>query len=177
MPQFTYGLTKLLGHGHAFSEVVTVPSPAANAGFTYTVGSQYWELLDSLSFRLVSDSNAANRQVLLTINDGDGIPLAAFPAASVQAASLTYDYFFLANLSSFNAVVGTTVTSPLFAGFMQPTYTAVVTIAAKQAGDQVTRIRVGVERFVTGPQGYLLGVRDEDDPRVTGPALAATLVA
>src|SRR5205085_9950763 len=34
--QYTYGLTRLLGHGHAFSEVVSVASPAVATGFTYT---------------------------------------------------------------------------------------------------------------------------------------------
>lgn len=161
MPQYTYGLTRLIGHGHAFTEVVPVAKPAVALGFTYTVSSLYWELIDSLSFRLVSDANAANRQVLVTVNDGSGVPLAAFPAASVQAASLTNDYYFLASLSNFNTTVSTVSTNPIYTGFLQPTFTVVVTVGAVQAGDQISRIRLNLERFVTGPQGYLLGVQDD----------------
>src|SRR5204863_5023008 len=39
--QYTYGLTRLLGHGHAFSEVVSVASPAVATGLTYTYTGSY----------------------------------------------------------------------------------------------------------------------------------------
>ncbi len=41
-----------------------------------------------------------------------------------------------------------------------------MTIGAVQAGDQISRIRLYAEQFVTGPQGYLLGVVDAADPRL-----------
>jgi hypothetical protein len=163
MTQYTLGLTRLLGHGRAFSEVIPLPNPAVSTGFTYTV-SQYWELIDSLSFRLVTDANAANRQVLVTVNDGGGTLLAAFPPATVQAAAATVDYCFLAGVSAFLATAGGVSVSPIYHGLLQPNFNVTVTIAAKQVGDQVSRIRFNNERFVTGPEGYLLGVVDDTDP-------------
>lgn len=163
MTQFTLGLTNGVSHGPAFSQVLNVTSPAAGAGFTYTNSGRYWERVVSLAFRLVSDGNAADRQVLLTATDGGGVPLAAFPAASVQAATLTYDYYFLSNVDTFNQVVATSVVSPVFAGFLQPSYTLAVTIGSVQVGDAISRIRLYVERFVTGPEGYLLGIVEMPD--------------
>ena len=165
MAQFTLGLTRLLGHGRAFSEVVAVPNPAVDSGFTYTI-SQYWKVIDSVSFALATDSNAANRQVTLLVLDGSGAQLGAFPAASVQTASLTVHYSFLSNVSAFLATVGGNSVSPVYEGLLQPGFSVVVTIGAKQAGDQISAIRFNNQNFVTGDEGYLLGVFEEDDPRL-----------
>jgi hypothetical protein len=160
--QRLYGLTRLLGHGYAFTEEVAVPTPAAGAAsFTYTPAN-YWEVIDSLTFKLVTDNNAANRQVTLTVKDGEGVALAVYPAASVQAASNTYTYSFLAELSNFNTVVGGVVTSPVFPSLIRPGWSVVVSIGAVQVGDQASNIRFVLERFVTGNAGYLLGVVEED---------------
>ena len=151
-------------------------SPAAAAGFTYTVTGTQWQLLDSISFRLVSDGNAANRQVKLVIADAGGIALATLPAASVQTATLTWDYTWSTEFDTFNAVVALAVTSPLPAILLQPEFSVAVTVGAVQAGDQISRIRLYAEQFVTGPQGYLLGVVDADDSRLNrGVQLLETL--
>lgn len=164
MTQFTLGLTGSFAHGRAFSEVSPVPNPAVANGFAIPIESKYWERLASLSFQLVTDGNAANRQVALTVRGGDGVALATFPAASVQAASLTYQYTFAPQLSSFNTVVGLAVTSPGPAWFLQPQWSLVVTIGAVQVGDQVSNIRYNRERFTTGPGGYQQGtVTDAED--------------
>ena len=173
MTQYTYGLSRLIGHGHAFSEVVSVASPAVATGFTYTNTGQQWQLLDLVSFRLVSDSNAANRQVTLTINDGGGIALATLPAASVQVATKTYDYTWSSDFQTFNTVVSNAITSPLPAIFLQPEFTVAVAVGSVQAGDQISRIRLYAEQFVTGPQGYLLGVVDERLPHYADRVAAA----
>lgn len=161
MTQYLLGLTQLLGHGRAFSEVLTVAKPAAGAGFTYTNDGAYWELIDSLSFRLVADANAANRQVTVTIKDGSGAALATLPSASVQVATLTYDYTFAPEFSTFNTVVASAVTGPLPVIFLQPGYTVTLAIGAVQVTDQVSNIRLYAQRFVTGPQGYRIGMVEE----------------
>jgi hypothetical protein len=138
-----------------------VANPAAAAGFTYTNTGTYWQLLDLVAFRLVTDGNAANRQVKLVVADGGGVALATLPSASVQTATLTWDYSFSPEFSNFNTVVGLSVTSPLPLIFLQPEFTVAVTIGTVQTGDQISNIRLYAEQFVTGPQGYLLGVVDE----------------
>jgi hypothetical protein len=175
--QYTLGLTSGVSHGPAFSQLERVATPAAGAGFTYTNDGRYWERLVAVSFRLVSGSNAANRQVLLTVADGGGVALALFPSASVQTASLTWDYAFLASISNFSTVVGTSVVSPIFGGFLQPRFTVALTIGAVDAADQVSNIRVYVERFVTGDGGYQLGTIEVDDPETQSVILGARILS
>lgn len=162
MTQYTLGFTRLLGHGRAFSQVLPLPDPAAGAAFTYTNTGFYWEILDSISFQLVTSSHAANRQVTLSILDGSGTALATLPSASVQTASLTYQYTWSPEFSNFNTVVDTAVTSPLPILLLQPQYGFSVTVGNIDTGDQVSNIRLYAERFVTGDQGYLLGVVEYD---------------
>lgn len=160
MGELTLGLTAPFSHGRGFTEVASVASPAAGAGFTYTVGGTYWERLVALTFRLVSDGNAANRAVTAAIVDGNGHTLVTVPAAAVQAASLTRDYSFLAGQSSAIGPLGGVYLSPFPALFLQPAWTVVVGVDQVQATDAVTRIQVVRERFSTGPNGYPLGVFD-----------------
>lgn len=157
-----HGLTSEFAHGRAFSEVVPVANPAAGAGFTYTVSGSYWERLAALAFTLVTDGNAANRQVLVTVKDGSGAMLGAVSSGGTQAASLTRLYSFLPNVNSAQTVVNTTFISPLPLMFLQPEFTVVVSIASVQAGDQVSAIRVYREAFDTGPEGYPLGMVEEN---------------
>lgn len=177
MTQFTLGLTRTIGHGRAFSQVLAVPDPAADSGFTYTNDGAYWELVDLIAFQLVSDSNAGNRQVTLSILGGDGVALATLPAASVQIASKTYQYTWSTEFSNFNTLVGTAITSPLPAVFLQPTYQISVALASGHAGDQFSNIRVYAERFVTGDAGYLLGVQEVDNLRELAAIMGLSVAA
>lgn len=160
MTEVTLGIFAPIGHGRGFSELYAAPNPAANAGFTYSVEGGYWERLQSLSFHLSSDANAGNRQVTLTFKDPSGAVLASISPASVQAASLEYDYTFLPNITTAQAVAGLGLLSPLYGALLQPQWTAVATIATKQAGDQVSNIRIYRERFIVGPGGF--GIADTE---------------
>lgn len=165
MTQYTYGLTRSVGHGHAFTQRLTVASPAAGAGFTIPADSRYWRVFDTIAFQLVTGGNAANRLVTLKYVDGDGVAIATLPSASVQAASLTWQYTWSTEFSNFNTVVGLAVTAPLPYTFLPPGFAAVVTVGAVDAADQISNIRVMSEQFVTGDAGYVIGTVDvEDDP-------------
>ena len=157
MTEVTLGLTAPFAHGRGFSEPLALPDPAVSTGFTITIGSQYWERGAALAFRLVTDSNAANRAVKLVVNGGDCVALATLPAASVQTATLTWDYTWTPDVSTFNTVAALSVVSPFPHFFLQPEYSLVVTIGAKQVGDQISNIRFYRERFQTGPGGYQQG--------------------
>lgn len=160
MTQYTYGLTRLVGHGHAFTERVVVKNPSAGAGFTYNINAGYWELIDLIGFQLVTNGNAGSRQVLLTIKDADGTIIGTFPSASTQAATNTYHYTWSRDFNSFNTVISSAVTGPLPGILLQPDMSVVVTVGSIDAGDQISGIRIISERFVTGESGYLLGVLD-----------------
>jgi hypothetical protein len=162
VPPVLHGLTSEFAHGRAFSEVVPLVNPAVATGFTYTVGGNYWERIAALSFVLTSDGNAANRAVLLKIRDGLGATLAAVPTAAVQVASKAYTYSYTGSQAPVNDTVNLVNTQPLPQLFLQPGFTVVVSIGAVQVGDQISAIRVYREAFDTGPEGYPLGMVDED---------------
>jgi hypothetical protein len=157
-----HGLTSEFAHGRAFSEVVPLASPAAATGFTYTVGGNYWERLAALSFVLTSDGNAANRAVLLRVKDATGATLLAIPTAAVQVASKVYTYSYWGSQSPATDAVGLVNAQPVPSIFLQPEFSLVVSIGAVQVGDQVSAIRLYLERFDTGPEGYPTGMLEEN---------------
>jgi hypothetical protein len=141
-----------------------VAKPAVGGGFVYKNDGQYWEYIDALSFQLVTDSNAANRLVTLTVADGQGTALATVPSAAALTASKTGQYTYLDNYSASTGATDGPFLNVFPGVWLQPDYTVTVAIAGVQVGDQVSNIRVYAERFVTGAQGYLLGVVEYDAP-------------
>ena len=107
-------------------------------------------------------ANAANRNVLLVVKDGSGAVLDAVSPAAVQVAAKAYTYVYAQYAAAINDTVNLVNTQRLPTVFLQPSYTIVVTIGSVQAGDQVSAIRVYMEQFDTGPQGYPTGMVDED---------------
>ena len=157
-----HGLTSEFAHGRAFSEVVPLVNPAAGAGFTYTVGGNYWERLAALSFVFTTNGNAANRAVTLRIKDGSGATLVAVPGAAVQVASTAYTYSFWGDQTPTNDTVNLVNAQPVPRIYLQPAYSVAVAVGAIDAGDQVSAIRLYVERFDTGPEGYPVGMVEEN---------------
>jgi hypothetical protein len=156
--QVTLGLgSSPIAHGRVQSELSYLPKPAAASGFTYTLSTNYLERPIALGFELATDSNAANRQIGLQLQDPAGNFLAAVPVASVQTASLTWHYSFLASLSSASAVEATVVMSPLFNFVIPDDYSLVVTLTNHEVGDQISNILYYRDRFSTGPDGYPIG--------------------
>lgn len=157
-----HGLTSEFAHGRAFSEVAPLADPAAGAGFTYTVSGSYWERIAALSFVFTTNGNAANRAVVLKVKDGSGATLVAVPSAAVQVASKAYTYSYWGDQAPVNDTVNLVNAQPVPMIFLQPEFTVVVSVGAIDAGDQISAIRVYRERFDTGPQGYPLGVVEEN---------------
>lgn len=70
---------------------ITGTDPAANVEISETVPTNArWKLL-AARFSLVTDGNAANREVALTFDDGTNV-YARIPARVVQTATLTFGY-------------------------------------------------------------------------------------
>lgn len=163
MDQVTLGITSYpFFHGRLQTEELHVASPAAGAGFTYTIGTNYAEAFSCLSFQLVTSSHSANRAVVLNLLDPASNVVAAIPSGSTQAASLTYTYSFVRGLGNVNAVEGLTVCSPMFPMVIQPLYQLSVTIANVDTADQVSNIYGIRDRFSTGVDGYPVGGYDQE---------------
>lgn len=157
MPEVSLGLTLPFSHGRVLPSIPAVASPAAGAGFSLVVPAGYWQRGNSLAFRLVTDANAATRQVTLTLVDEDGITLDAIIPNGTQITALTRDYVFSINQATQNALVGGVFVSPLFKQFLRPQWSLVVGVTLVQATDQVSRIRWNCDQFITGPGGYEIG--------------------
>lgn len=71
---------------------VAVSSDPAGTGAEHSYTATERLLVKSFSATLVSDANAANRQVTFTFEDANGNVYARFTAGGTQAASLTRHY-------------------------------------------------------------------------------------
>lgn len=88
----TVAVRKSLGQASQGDLVTyTGTDPAANTEWSETVPSGKVWLVRSIRATLVTDNNAANRQVGVTLTDGTNVFFKAC-SASVQAASLTHIY-------------------------------------------------------------------------------------
>jgi len=171
--QVTLGLgSHPITHGRVQPEQILIKSPAAATGFTYELTTAYNEWPTSLAFQLATDSNAGTRQVSLKLLDPSNNLVAAMPVASSQAASLTYEYVFLSQLSNASAVVGSVVISPLFNFVIPAAYQIVVAFSGGHVGDQISKIVYYTDRYSTGPDGYPQGGYDQDDLLAWSTALA-----
>lgn len=110
--------------------------PAVAGGFVVTPeNGRCWEVL-SLAASLVSDSNAANRAVTLTLGDGNN-NLWELPPLAVQVASKTYGYAWLAAYPSpIVTIVDAVQAMPLPPVILLPGWTLTVGVDAVQVGDQ-----------------------------------------
>lgn len=92
-------------------KTVATTDPAANVEISQTVpAGQFWQILGA-RVALVTDANVANRTVALTIDDGTTV-VNSYVSPSTQAASLTYNYNFVAggvNVTTLGTDVGVQV--------------------------------------------------------------------
>jgi hypothetical protein len=161
---YTLGLTRTIGHGRAFSQLLRPASPAAGAGLTLTPSGNYWFLGDSLSFTLATNSTAALRSVTFQIQDADGTPIATVPSALTVTASTTANYTYLSTVNGESGFDNGPILNVYPQLFVQPGYKLLLTVNNVQTGDQLSGIRHYVQRFDTGDSGYLIGPVSTTDP-------------
>lgn len=90
--------------GAGSMSTTTGSDPAAGAELSVTVpAGERWELV-SVQASLVTSAVAANRRVVLTVDNGTTV-YARIPVGATQAASLTYVYGFIAGLGYANGSV------------------------------------------------------------------------
>lgn len=130
-----------------FPEYRKLASPAAGADFSATVDGRYFERLLTVWCNLDTDSNAANREVVLQFLDDAGNVYRECGAATVVAADSVYDYSFSVWQPQTEFPVNASILVPLDAILMLPTFKWKLKIVNVQAGDALTAIRVVRERF------------------------------
>jgi hypothetical protein len=124
-------------------------SPAAGAHFTQKIAGNYLVRLVSVFCRLVTDSNVADRQVIVEYRDSDGNRFSLSGSNATQAASLTGDWYFTPMQPYVSATVDGTVLQPLVPLLLTPTQDFRIYVPNIAAADQLSRIRFVWERFFT----------------------------
>ena len=128
-------------------EYVKGEQPSVAAMFSSEVGGGYWSRLLSLHVRLVTDANAADRQVLVEYRDDADNRYMVSGAPVTQSASDTVDWLFDAFQAQAEWEVDGSVLVPLKPLLLLPGHDFRVFVANLQVGDQLSRIRFWRERF------------------------------
>lgn len=137
---------------YGLPEFTRPDSPAVATAFSASVDGHDYLRLISVFCRLVTDANAANREVVLEYQDAAANRYAVHGSAVTQAASLTRDYYFGALVPSVVTLVDGSHVIPLSPHLLPPTHKWLISVVNVQAGDQLSRVRVVQERFYTTNQ-------------------------
>lgn len=139
-----------VGTGPIQKRVIDAPSPAAGANFTLKVpGGKAWELV-SVRATFVASAQAANRDVVLSLNDAHGnVDYAVQTLASITAG-LTRQLSYAVDVGTVTGSA-TQITLPLPAGwYMLPDETIALTVGSADAADQLSAVRAVVLETNTG---------------------------
>lgn len=139
------GSPPLLRDGFPFLGLET--SPAAGASFTAKVVGNYFERLLTVWCRLVTSSDAANREVVLEFLNAEGATYRACGAATTVPADQTVDYSFSVWQQADTFPVNGGVLVPLDPILQPPSFQWKLTVVSVDNTDQLSGIRVYKERF------------------------------
>ena len=130
-------------------ELVYGDTPAANTDFTYTIQGQYLQRVVSVFCRLVADANVASREVVVSYEDQGGNRFGLAGINTAVTANNTGDYAFSVLNMEAIATVDSSALVPLPGFLMLPTQRVKIHLVNGQAADQLSRIRLVVEKFYT----------------------------
>jgi hypothetical protein len=126
---------------------ITGTDPAANVEITETVpANARWRPL-AITFTLVTDANAANREVALTFDDGTTV-FARVPSGFTHAASLTVIYSTYHHAPRFTVAQDTAKNFPLPRIDLQGGFRVNTVTTARQATDNFGAPQMLVEEWI-----------------------------
>jgi len=129
---------------------VSITSPAAGAGFTYTYSvAEAWKLR-CLSFQMVTDANAANRIVYLDIIEPGGLRIGRFSSGFTQTTALTTIYTFSNDIAAYGANAAASIGAPTPNVWLHPGSKITVGVTNVQVGDQISTILLTADQVYSG---------------------------
>lgn len=137
--------------GHPRSAIQSLASPAVGLGFTVPTSGAGEQIIQSLSFVLVTNGNAANRVPRIEFLGPDGDVFAAIASPFLQTASHTIRYTFAVGIQQFGA------NDAAFIGAALPPYKLDVSmsirlaIGAVDAADQVSAASLVAQSWPVRP--------------------------
>jgi hypothetical protein len=120
--------------------VVLGDKPAAGANFSMTWGVQEHWWLYAVTFRLVTDANAANRSPTVDVDDGAGHLLTSNGIQGLTTANTTAIFSFQSNRGTSEGNTNLQAFAPLLPVRLEPSQLLQINVLNKQAGDQLDRI-------------------------------------
>lgn len=129
-------------------EILAVVNPGAAANFVFKLEESYTYEIQSAYMQIVSDANAANRNLVIQVHLGTDLIFAA-PATGLQVASETLYYSFALNhepidLSATSGWMIARMPGPI----ILPGGTTISSLVDSiQATDQISNIRFFVKRW------------------------------
>jgi len=141
---------------HAIEDIgcifpITPAAPAAGANFTTTLDVNFQSLIHAITFRLVTDANAANRYPGISFTYPTGEVFIFMPGTAITA-STTANVYLLPGLGTAVSYTANRYCSGLPTDFYVPRGTVVASyIANIQAGDQLSVMSVVLRRWADLP--------------------------
>lgn len=124
-------------------------SPAAGASFTQAMEGRYTTRLVSLHCKLVTDANAANREVVLEYRNDQNVRYALMGAATTVPDSTTVYYEFNRSQPVAEWPVDSSILVPIDPMWLPAGWNFRLYVVNVQATDALTEIRGVWERFYT----------------------------
>ncbi len=126
----------------------------ASAGLAYELPGVALFSIASFAFELVTDGNAANRQVVAGLKGSKGKVLFAEAAPAVQTASLTVQYSFAPEVIAFGTLALGFMGGAFVGRKLPQNLSVFVTVAAHQVGDKIVNAGLLVHQWPIEPPDY-----------------------
>jgi hypothetical protein len=124
--------------------VIAPGQGAAGAGVTVPISEAEYQQLVAVSFRLVTSAVVATRRPAVAVTDGSGVAIVTVSSSITSAASLTTDYSFAVGVGASTGASGAAVSESLPALPLDGGDSIVISVAALDVGDLISRVRVTV---------------------------------
>jgi hypothetical protein len=154
----TEGILEPFSVGLGYADWIDVAAPAAGATASVSVEGAWYMRVLAARLSLTTDATAANRLVTLDFINARGITYVQNGAAVVVTASTTAQVFqWQIGRTVSEWAANTLVWVPLDEAIMPPGFSVKFNVTNIQATDQISGLRLWVEKFPSGPRGYPQG--------------------
>jgi hypothetical protein len=136
---------------HPRSAIQSLTSPAPGAGFTVPTSGAVEQIIQSLSFVLVTSAAAANRIARVEFLDPDGTVFAAIASPFLQTASKTIRYTFAVGIQQFGANDAAFIGAALPPFKLDVSMSVRIAIGAVDTADQVSAASLVALRWPVRP--------------------------
>lgn len=141
-------LSQPFGVGESFQQIVRPDAPGAGATFSLAMDPRYVSRLLACTFTFATSAVAANRYVTVQYVGGDGQPFVVNGAALLVLANTTQRFSGAVGRGESEWSSGTDVFFPLLGVYLRGGDQLAIAVAAIDAGDQLSSIRLVFDRFV-----------------------------